>query len=342
LTKERVVIPASVLAWLLDPENPSARYLALRDIVGASPSSAEVKRARAAIMTRGFVPKILAKQNPGGFWGRAEDFYIRSKYWGTVWTFILLAALEADGSDPRIIQACEFILRHSQDRASGGFAYQGTAAHGGRPSGVIPCLTGNMLWGLIRFGKLADPRVRRGLDWIIKYLRFDDGDTCPPQERPYDKWENCWGKHTCLLAVVKPLKALLEIPESRRTPAVRRTIRRAREFLLLHRLYQRSHHPGRPAKPKWLKLAFPLMWDTDAAELLSLASAPGRRDSRLDDARRLILSKRDDQGRWVLEELCSGRTIVSLERRGRPSRFVTLRALAALKRSGCPSSVSGC
>jgi len=342
LTKERVVVSPSVLDWLLDPENPSARYLTLRDIVGASPSNPEVKRARAAIMTQGLVPKILAKQTAGGYWGRPEDFYIRTKYWGTVWTFILLAALEADGSDPHLGRACEFILRWSQDRKSGGFAYQGTAANGGRPSSVVPCLTGNMLWGLIRFGRLGDPRVRRGLDWVVRYLRFDDGDTCPPDEWPFNRFEMCWGRHSCLLGVVKPLKALLEIPESRRTPDVRRTIRRAREFLLLHRLYQRSHHPGRPVKPKWLKLAFPLMWDTDAAELLSLASAPGRRDLRLDDARWLVLSKRDDQGRWILEEPCSGRTIVSLERRGRPSRFVTLRALAALKRSGCPSSVSGC
>lgn len=33
-------------------------------------------------------------------------------------------------------------------------------------SGVFPCLTGNMTWGLIRFGHLDDPRVQRAIDWI--------------------------------------------------------------------------------------------------------------------------------------------------------------------------------
>ena len=331
-----------VLDWLLDQENPSVRYLALRDLAGVSPDGVELRRARKAVMDRGPVPRILAKQDPGGFWGRAEDFYVRSKYKGTVWTFILLAELAADGSDPRIGRACDFVLRWSQDRSSGGFAYRGSAENGGQPSAVVPCLTGNMLWGLIRFGKLDDPRVQRGVDWIVKYLRCDDGRTRPPQNPPYNRYEMCWGKHTCIDAVVKPLKALAEIPQDRRSPSVRRTIALAREFLLLHRLYQRSHESGRPIKLKLLKLGFPLMWDTDVLEMLGLLARLGCRDPRLEDARGLVLSKRDGQGRWVLEESFSGRTIVGLERRGYPSRWVTLKALTALRALGRPSSASGC
>ncbi len=330
----RLLIPAPVLEWLLEPADPSVRYFTLRDLLSRPRAGSELEQARKAIMTSGPVAKILTRQKREGHWGRAEDFYIRSKYKGTVWTFNLLAYLGADGADPRIRRACEFILKWSQDRSSGAFSHRGTARNGGQTSGVIPCLTGNMLWSLIRFGMLDDPRVARGVEWLTRYLRFDDGDSRPPREWPYARYEMCWGRHTCIDAVVKPLKALAEIPASRRTPAVRLTLERAAEFLLRHRLYQRSHEPGRAIKPKLLRLAHPLLWDTDALEMLDLVSGLGWRDERLRDAVELVLSKRGSDGRWGLEETYQDRYVVPMGRRGAPSKWVTLRALTVLKRLG--------
>jgi hypothetical protein len=37
--------------------------------------------------------------------------------------------------------------------------HYGAKTGGGRHSEVIPCLTGNMVWSLIRFGYMDDPRV---------------------------------------------------------------------------------------------------------------------------------------------------------------------------------------
>jgi len=175
-------------------------------------------------MEKGVVPKILAGQRKGGFWEKAEDFYIRTKYKGTVWQLIILAELGADGQDPRVKRACDFILRVSQDRESGGFSYRGGPNGGGYHSGVIPCLTGNMVWSLIRLGLLGDPRVKRGINWLATYARFDDGIKRAPEGWPYERWENCWGKHTCHSAVAKTLKALAEIPEKKRSPEVKQTI----------------------------------------------------------------------------------------------------------------------
>ena len=67
--------------------------------------------------------------------------------------------------------------------------------NGGRHSEVIPCLTGNMIWSLIRLGCLSDPRVQLGINWITTYQRFDDAIADPLQGWPYDKYEVCWGKH---------------------------------------------------------------------------------------------------------------------------------------------------
>ena len=318
--------------WLLEKDNPSVRYLTLREILGKPETDPEAKSARKDIMEASTVPKILARQNPGGFWGNPEDFYIRTKYKGTVWSFIILAELMADPTNARIQRTCRFILDWSQDRKSGGFSYQGSAKNGGYHSGVIPCLTGNMTWGLIRFGYRDDPRVRRAIDWITSYQRFDDGVAKTPQGWPYDRHEQCWGKHTCTLGIVKGLKALAEIPPRNRTKKVKVFIQNASEFLLRHHVFKRSHDPSRVAKPKWTKLWFPWMWDTDVLEMMLILTGLGVRDKRMQEAMNLILSKQEKQGKWTLEDTYSSRFQVNIERKGKPSKWVTLNALRVLKR----------
>ena len=138
--------------WLLEKDQPSVRYFTLTDILDRSVEDPDVKAAKEEIMKTGEVPKILAKQKNKGYWGKPEDFYIRSKYKGTVWQFIILAELGANGRDQRIMDTCEFLLENSQDRETGGFSYMGNKAGGGDHQKVIPCLTANMVWSLIRFG----------------------------------------------------------------------------------------------------------------------------------------------------------------------------------------------
>ena len=319
------------MPWLLKKDNPSVRYLALTEIMGLSDSHPEAAEAKAAIMERGTVAEILAKQKKEGFWEKKEDFYVRGKYKGTVWQVIILAELGASGNDNRIRKACEFIMDISQDRQSGGFCYRGSPLSGGFHSCVIPCLTGNMIWSLLRFGYFGDPRVQRGIDWMTSYQRFDDGEGIAPAGWPYDKREVCWGKHTCLMGVIKSLKALSEIPEEKRSPEVTRVIEQGSEYLLRHHLFKRSHDLSKVAKPKWLKFGFPTVWDSDALDVLLLLARLGYKDRRMEEAVRLVLSKQDDQGRWLLENTFNGRFQVNIEQKSKPSKWVTLNALRALR-----------
>ena len=117
----------------------------------------------------------------------------------------------ADARDERIQVACEFMLENAQHLTSRGFSQRG-GRNGGMASGVIPCLTGNMLWVLVRFDFLDDPGVQSVIDWIVKYQRFDDGEGKTPSSWPYGNWEICWGRHTCHMGVVKALKAFAETP----------------------------------------------------------------------------------------------------------------------------------
>ncbi|MFB0504032.1 MAG: nitrogen fixation protein NifH [Candidatus Bathyarchaeia archaeon] len=330
----RHVLRADPTGWLLEKDNPSVRYFTLTEILDKPEDDAEVEEAKDEIMKIGVVPEILAKQSDEGYWDAPKRFYT-AKYKGTVWQLIILAELGADGRDERIRKACEFILENSQDPESGGFSMSVSAkTGGGRHSEVVPCLTGNMVWSLIRFGHLEDPRVRRGIDWITAYQRFDDGIEDSPKGWPYDRYEICWGKHTCHMGVVKALKALAEIPPDKRSADVGNTIGNGVEYMLAHHIHKRSHDLTRVSKTGWLRFGFPLMYQTDVLEILAILAKLGCRDKRMREAIDLVISKQDDQGRWKLENTYNGRFQVDIEQKRRPSKWITLNVLRVLKRLG--------
>ena len=330
-------IDQATLDWLLEPENPTVRRDTLRHLLDRPEDDPEVVEAGRAIMRNGPVPEILSQQAPEGFWGIDDRFYL-DKYAGTVWQLLMLAELGADPQDGRIAAACRFILDHAQERTSGGFSINGTREHGGRPSKVIPCLTGNMVYSLIRLGHLDDPRTQAGIDWICRYQRCDDGDGLSaglPQDWaktwPYSRYDMCWGNHTCHMGVVKALKALAAIPEIGRSPAVAGKIGELTEYMLAHHVYKKSHAPDQVARPGWMKFGFPLMYQSDALEVLGILASLGCRDDRMRDALALVRSKQGSNFRWPMENTFNGKMRVDIEKKGRSSKWLTLRAVAALR-----------
>ena len=320
-----------VLNWLLEKENPSIRYFTLTYLLGRDQDDPEVKEARQFIMTEGVVPKIMARQNADGSWGDPMRFY-RDKYQGTSWTLLILAELGADPDDSGIRRACEFILNRSQEPMHGGFSYDTSSKTGtGLPGGVIPCLTGNMVFSLVKLGYQKDPRVTQAIEWITTYQRADDGILQPQKGELYDRRKMCFGAHSCHMGVAKTLKGLTAVPKDERTIEINETIEKLTEYFLIHHLYKKSHDLQEVAKPGWLKLGFPLMYQTDILELLVIFRELGIRDPRLQDAADILKKKRLDNGTWKLENTFNGRTVVSIEKKGAPSKWITLKALIALK-----------
>jgi hypothetical protein len=242
------------VAWLLDCDDPSVRYFTLT-LLGESADGVAAAKTRCRIMTEGAVPLILAAQREEGHRCERERLYT-AKTTGTVWQFIILAELGADGGDERLRRACEVILCDSQDAESGGFSVNCAKAVGGRHGSVIPCLTGNLIFSLIKLGYLDDPRVRRAIDWINTYQRFDDADGDAPTGWPYDPWEMCWGRHTCHMGAIK---ALAEKPPERCSSEVRRTLADGVEFRLRHHVHRHSRDLAHDSKPGWRRFGFPLL-----------------------------------------------------------------------------------
>jgi hypothetical protein len=111
---------------------------------------------------------------------------------------------------------------------------------------------------------------------------------------------------------------------------------RAEEYLLDRSLFRRRS-TGEVASPQFLELAFPPRYHYDilrALDYFRAASlhANSKPDPRLAEAVQLIESKRQPDGRWLLDNSYDEALALPLtESIGQPSRWNTLRALRVLR-----------
>jgi hypothetical protein len=127
------------------------------------------------------------------------------------------------------------------------------------------------------------------------------------------------------------------VPEANRTPIMQAALERAVGFLFSVDPATAGYPAGYSDKPStsWFRFGFPVFYVTDVlqtAEALTEAGFGG--DARLSATYDLILDKRDKAGRWKMEYSYKGKTWVDVEERGKPSKWVTLRAMRVLKGAG--------
>src|SRR5574341_299536 len=321
------------LPWLLEPDNPSVRYFALTDLLDLPADDPQVKQAKAAINDSRPVRAILDAQHPEGYWSKPGPGY-SPKYRGTVWQVIFLDQLGADGSDPRIRAACEYVLEDSQ-APNGGFGASGNVKAQRPPnSSVIHCLNGNLLRALLGFGFGDDERVARAMEWQARSITGDgfagyykSATTGPGFACAANSGQPCaWG-------AIKALRALARIPPSVRTPQVKKALRFGAEFLL-SRDPSRANYPAGDGRisSSWFKLGFPSGYVADVLQNLEVLAESGHaRDPRLKNAIEWLLSKQDAQGRWKNQYSYAGKLWQDIESQGSISKWVTLRACRVLK-----------
>jgi hypothetical protein len=332
-----VVNPAAPdIAWLLDPETPAVRHLALRRLLDRPADDPDVVAAGRAAMDAEPIASILAAQHPEGYWEKPGPGYA-TKYRGTVWQLIFLDQLGADPADERIVRACDYVLEHSI-AASGGFGASGAATdRPPPPSAVIHCLNGNLLRAMIGFRRLEDPRVQGAILWAARAITgegverwYATGTSGPGFACAANEQLPCgWG-------AAKTMLALARIPPDARSPLVQRAVDTGAEFLLSRDPAVADYPMGwGNTKPNgsWFRLGFPSGYVTDVLQVLeALAELGFAGDPRLANALTWLLAKRDPSGRWRNEYAYNGKTWTDFERQGQPSRWVTLRALSVLSR----------
>ena len=83
-----------------------------------------------------------------------------------------------------------------------------------------------------------------------------------------------------------------------------------------------------------MQFGFPYMYNTDLLEILGIMAKLGVKDERMQDAVDVVLSKQDEHGRWNMDLTFNGRMLASIEKKGQPSKWVTLNALKVMKAYG--------
>jgi hypothetical protein len=316
--------------WLLEKDNPSVRYFALKQLLDRTDADSDVQAARRAIMRSEPVKAILAAQNADGYWQKPGTGY-SPKYQATTWQILFLAELGADGQQRALRRGCEYVLDHTQVD-HGGFSPYADA----RPSGALHCLSGNLTWSLIRLGWGADERVGRAIDWLAGAITGEDFDLFYVSGTSGPGF--CCVANSglpCAWGAVKALRALTQAPAPWQSARTQRATTRAAEFLLSRDLTVADYPYTGRISGEWFKFGFPLSYTSDVLEtLLVLGEAGYGRDPRLEPAIQLVLSRRDASGRWALKHSLNGKMWIDIERKGQPAKWVTLRALRVLKVAG--------
>lgn len=324
--------------WLLEPDldNPGIRYFALADVLGMPYDHPDVVSARRAVMESGPVPTILSAQHPDGYWVQPGAGYY-PKYRGTVWSMIYLAQLGANAEDPRIRTAGETLLTHAVSNT-------GTFTYSGSPAGNIACLAGNLGAALLDLCFGDDDRLHRALELMARFVTGEGVATAEDTKASprYYRSGLCGpgflcsanDRLPCAWAAVKVLEALSRVPAERRSAAIRSALQATAAFLFSVDPSTAEYPAGFSDKPSrsWFRFGFPIFYVTDVLQIADALTRAGfGGDPRLTATYDLVLSKRDRAGRWKMEYSYRGKTWADVEQSGKPSKWVTLRALRVLK-----------
>jgi len=325
----------AMIEWLLETGDPGPRYLALRDLLGLPEDDPELVAAQKAAHTQGPIASILDQMHPEGYWSEPGPGY-NPKYFSTVWSLILLAQLGASAHcDERIARARAYILKE-------GLTNHGQFTASGAPSGTADCLQGNLCWALVALG-CEDPRLGVAYDWMARSVTGEGIAPKSQRDAPVRYYAGKCGpnfacgsndKKPCAWGAAQVMSAFAIWPKERRTPQIESAIQQGVDFLFSVDPATAGYPSGYAAKPSgnWWKFGFPVFYVTDILHIVECLVALGYgTDPRLANALQLIREKQEAEGRWALEYDYTGKTWLDFGPKKQPSKWVTLRALKALK-----------
>jgi hypothetical protein len=331
--------------WLLEPDDPGVRYLALRDIVESGEK--EIKAARTKAHREGPIAQILDNMNPAGYWVIPGPGY-RPKCRSAVWSIISLAELGGSiAEDKRIGVACAYLLHHALAKGGQFFANY-------HPTGTANCLQGNMLTSLMDLG-CRDKRLDIAYDWMARTITGEDLphqlniDGFGPAEGvpgPFRYLNRLIGppfacrtnKHLpCAWSAAKVMMAFSRLSVENRTALIQRAIEAGVTFFLTgdpSKADFPGHKSGVP-DIRWWQFRFPSFWGADILQIAEAFTGLGfSADPRLANTLDLIQRKQDEHGRWPMEFVDNTHKMwVKYGSLGKPNKWVTLRAMRVLKRA---------
>jgi len=291
--------------WLLNSD-PAISWQAMRDLTDASPTAIAGERAR--VPREGVGAEILARQGPDGAWRRAGA----PDWLPTLYTLLLLRATGVDRTEPAVESAVA--------RLEAGFRWhESLGAKTFFEGETEPCINGGTLALGAYFGRPTESLARR----LVGEQLDDGGWNCDAPKSARSSF------HTTICV----LEGLLEYERAvGSAPEIAAARRRGEEYLLKRVLFRRLS-TGEAANRSFLAFAFPPRYRYDVLRALDYFRDAGiHLDARLGDALHVVESRRQADGRWLLDAAHNEAMAVPTgESVGEPSKWITLRALRVLR-----------
>lgn len=302
----------AAMEWLLKGD-VAIQYQTNRDLLHGKKETISALQKR--IGMEGWGARFLAKQKKDGHWG--ITFY-QPKWTSTHYTLLDLKTIGLPPDNSQAKRSTAMVLEQPEGN-DGGINLAGSLKY----SDV--CVNG-MILNYASYFSPGHKRLSEIVDYLLKVQMADGGWNC--------QFHHAGTTHSSVHSTLSVLEGLLEFRSSSRRYRVDEILnaeKAAVEFLLLHHLYK-SHRTGKTIDERFLRLSFPGRWRYDILKCLDyLCVSKVPYDQRMQPALDVLIDKRDNNGRWPLQEKHKGAVHFDMERTGKPSRWNTLRALRVLK-----------
>lgn len=302
------------LKWLLEGD-VSLQYLVSRDLLDKPLK--DISKLQKRIPLEGYGKALFDKQKDNGHWGLS--FY-QPKWVSTHYTLLDLKNI----GTPKIESTTRIIRRLPLEEKGkdGGI----NPAHGGARSDV--CINGMFLNYACWFG-VKEKDIESIIDYIIEERMLDGGFNCQKNRSG--------AVHSSLHSTISVLEGIHTYMTQGYTYRLDELIESAQAseaFILAHHLYL-SDKTGEIIHQNFTKFSYPCRWYYDVLRGLEyFADAHVPYDSRMKEALDLLLSKRQKNLHWKVQNRHQGQRHFDFEKTGTDSRFNTYRALKVLKAYG--------
>ncbi len=305
-----IMVKSEIISWLLDGD-VSVQYQVQRDLLGNDDIT-----LRTRISTEVWGRQYIDARNNQGHWGQS---YYQPKWISTHYTLLDLKHLNIDPQLPEIKQVVNEVLAREKG-PDGGILPIGTVKN------CDVCVNGMALNFCSYFGA-NEENLKSIVDFILSEKMPDGGFNCQSNRKG--------AIHSSMHTTISVLEGFFEFLKNGykyKAQEIENAMNSSIEFLLMHQLFK-SDKTGQVIHPNFLKLYYPSRWYYDilrALDFFQFADVPF--DYRMNDALRVLISKKTKEGVWKLASPHPGKVHINMEKAGQQSRWNTLRELRVLKK----------
>jgi hypothetical protein len=287
------------LKWLLDGD-VSVQYLTHLLLLD-SPSEV-LHQLQARIESEGWGKQFLEARNPSGHWG----LWFYQKKWTC--THYSLLEMKEFGM-PRHVPACREMVLRAFDECM----LTNGAVNFAKSKVQSDVAVDGMILNYAAYFCPDEPRVERLAEYILHQVKADGGYSWDPESNFSDP-------HTTI-CVLEGFSEYRKAGFTKHADHIHASEEKATELLLSRLLFISEDQ-------RFKKLSYPFRYRYDILRALEYLAMVNRAfDGRMAPALWWLEDKKTDSGLWHLENVHKGNVHFNLEEKGKPSRFISVKAM---------------